>query len=102
MTSQFEGLPVALLEAMSAECAVAATAAGGIQEVVRPGVDGLLAPVSSPSELIPHLQKLVEDPGERNRLSVAARVRVQSQFSLKPMTIALEQLYERLAASPRS
>src|SRR5205085_11815671 len=51
MTSEFEGLPIALLEAMSMECAVVCTDAGGIKELIRDKEDGFLAPVQNWKEL---------------------------------------------------
>ena len=42
MTSQFEGLPIALLEAMSMECAILTTDAGGIKQVIRNDEMGLM------------------------------------------------------------
>ena len=47
MTSSFEGLPIALLEAMSMECAIVTTDAGGIKEVIRDDVDGLMVKVEN-------------------------------------------------------
>ncbi|RYG28092.1 MAG: glycosyltransferase, partial [Chitinophagaceae bacterium] len=45
MSSVFEGLPIAMLEAMSMQCAIVTTDAGGIKEVIRNEKDGLLVPV---------------------------------------------------------
>jgi L-malate glycosyltransferase len=42
MTSVFEGLPIALLEAMSMKCAIATTDAGGVKEVIENGKSGLM------------------------------------------------------------
>src|SRR5690554_6645629 len=51
MSSSFEGLPLALLEAMSMNCAVVATRAGGIKEVIRHEQDGLTCEVDQWEEL---------------------------------------------------
>ncbi len=93
MTSQFEGLPIALLEAMSMQCAIVSTDAGGIQEVVEESISGLLAPVERYEELIPKLSGLIDDPQKRSALAVAARARVLTAYGMQRMVGQLESLY---------
>jgi len=93
MTSAFEGVPIALLEAMSMQCAVVSTDAGGIKEVVRHEVDGLLCPVADSTRLIPLVERLLNEPCELNRLKQAARRRVIESFNILKMTKQLEDLY---------
>lgn len=96
MTSVFEGLPIALLEAMSAGCAVIATNAGGVGEVVRDGVDGVLVPVDKPALLREPLAKLIVDRSYREQLARKARERVVESFSLSTMVSSLEKTYKEL------
>lgn len=93
MTSVFEGLPIALLEAMSMGCAVVSTDAGGIKEVVRHEKDGLVVGVDAWASLGLVLQRVAADPVLRKRLGQAARARVVEAFSLQRMVGELEQLY---------
>lgn len=93
MSSIFEGLPIALLEAMASSVAVISTDAGGIKEVIRPGVDGLLCSVKEPDKLTDLAIELIDDPAKRNRLAAQARVRVSENFSLEKMVKSLEDLY---------
>ncbi len=51
MSSAFEGLPIALLEAMSMSCAIVSTKAGGVVEVIRENEDGILCEVGNIKEL---------------------------------------------------
>lgn len=95
MTSVFEGLPVALLEAMSMECAVIATEAGGIGEVVRNNIDGITVPVDKWQNLAEVLTVLCRDKTAITRLGKSARKRVVDSFSLKRMVQELETLYEK-------
>jgi glycosyltransferase involved in cell wall biosynthesis len=95
MTSVFEGLPIALLEAMSMQCAVATTDAGGIKEVIRNEKDGLSLHVDNFQNL-PDLIVRLEDQGYRSLLSQNARLRVMESFSLKTMVANLENVYLRL------
>ena len=94
MTSVFEGLPIALLEAMSMECAIITTNAGGIKEVVRNEMDGLVVDVEEWRVLSGQLVRLVNDKGLREILSKAARRRVEESFGMKRMVEELEGVYE--------
>lgn len=93
MSSSFEGLPIALLEAMSMECAVVSTDAGGIKEVIRNKEDGLVVPVDNWHKLEEKVQILIDEPEELNRFKLAARKRVVESFSLQRMVAELEDYY---------
>lgn len=93
MSSMFEGLPIALLEAMSCGLPVVCTNAGGTGEVIRDGEDGFLAPVEEPMQLLEPLSALVADAELRQRMGVAARGRVVSGFGMGRMVAELESLY---------
>ena len=93
MTSEFEGLPVALLEAMSMECAVVCTDAGGIKEVIRNRTDGFMVPVNDWMELQKPLTYLLENPVEIKVFGKKARQRVEEVFSLKVMVAEMEEMY---------
>lgn len=99
MTSEFEGLPVALLEAMSTECAVVCTDAGGIKEVIRNNVDGFMLPVENWKGLLEPLSYLVNNPGEIKSYGAKARKRVEESFSLKVMVQQIEQVYATIASA---
>jgi glycosyltransferase involved in cell wall biosynthesis len=93
MSSEFEGLPIALLEAMSMNCVPVCTAAGGIPEVIKDGVNGLLVPVEQPLQLVERLLQLVQQPDEVARMKQAARETVINSFSMKKMVAELEDIY---------
>jgi len=93
MSSIFEGLPVALLEAMSMECVPVCTSVGGIPEVVRDGVNGLLAPPELPGVLAERVSGLLEDPLHLRGLGAVARSTVTERFSMRRMTSELERIY---------
>lgn len=96
MTSIFEGLPIALLEAMSMECAIITTHAGGIKEVIRDGVDGVAVDVDDWQHLHEPLTTLVRDAGKRKAMGQAARQRVVEAFGMGRMVIELENAYKRI------
>jgi len=93
MTSEFEGLPIALLEAMSMECAVVCTEAGGIKEVIRNGKDGFTEQVEDWESLDRPLDYLIQNPSEIKKYGQLARDRVINSFSLNSMVQNTEKLY---------
>ena len=101
MSSSFEGLPIALLEAMSMECAIVSTDAGGIKEVIRNGEDGLTCKVEEWTKLSGLCQVLINDSENLSKYKKAARERAVNSFSLKRMVDSLEGIYESLAPKPR-
>ena len=96
MSSVFEGLPIALLEAMSCGLPVVCTRAGGTGEVIRDGIDGALVPVEDPLLLADPIAALIEDAALRQRMGLAARKRVEEAFSMERMVGELEGLYREV------
>ena len=94
MSSKFEGLPIALLEAMSMECAVVSTRAGGVVEVVRDEIDGLLSEVGDYMSLSKNVKRLIKDPELQKKIQKNARERVKTEFSLQAMVQQLEDVYK--------
>ncbi len=93
MCSSFEGLPIALLEAMSMECAILSTNAGGIKEVLRDTVDGLVVSVEDWEQLTGLLVDLSKDSEKLVFFQNKSRDRVVSTFSIEAMVDQLETLY---------
>lgn len=96
MTSSFEGLPIALLEAMSMECAVISTNAGGIRQVIRNGEDGITVEVESYARLGTIIPELLYEAKNWLHYRKKARQRVEDAFSLKKMVRETEELYFQL------
>lgn len=97
MSSIFEGLPIALLEAMSCSCAIVSTEAGGIKEVIEHGKSGYTCSVDEPLALATYAVELVTDKQKLEFISAGARKRVEDNFSILKMVEKLEQIYEALA-----
>ncbi len=77
LPSRYEGMPNALLEAMSCGLPVIVSdASPGPLEYVKHGVTGLVAPVDDAPALAAAIERLIHDPPLRRRLGVAARERV--------------------------
>ena len=96
MSSSFEGLPIALLEAMSMECAIISTDAGGIKEVIRNDRDGIIVEVDEWKLLSGKLSTLYNNPDTLKKYQLSARKRVVNDFSLKAMVENLEEEYIKL------
>ena len=94
LASFAEGIPVALMEAMSLGLPCVSTSIAGIPELIRGGVDGLLVPPANPQALADALESLVLDPELRARLGTSARNRVISQYNLPLNQELLAQTFE--------
>ena len=97
MTSEFEGLPLALLEAISCSCAVISTNAGGIKEVIRHEKDGMLTDLHDWPFFMAYLNELILNEDLRMSLADSARQRVIDQFSIQRMVKELESVYKSYA-----
>jgi colanic acid/amylovoran biosynthesis glycosyltransferase len=97
-TSDQEGIPNSMLEAMATGLPVVATRHGGIPEAARHGVDSLLVAEKSPDELAAALLSLLRDPAQLTRLSEAAAQTVRSRFGLEASLARLEDCYDEARA----
>jgi glycosyltransferase involved in cell wall biosynthesis len=95
MASQWEGYPIALMEAMASGCPIVATSVGGVTDAIRPGVDGLLVKPGHPRELADSIATLIVDPHRRSVLSLAAKERA-AMFDITRPTRRLEEVYTSL------
>jgi len=93
MTSDFEGLPVALLEAMSMECVPVVTNVGGIPTVITEGDSGFMFDPESIDTAVEKIQWLAASPELRRKMGVAARKVVVEKFSVVRMVAELEEVY---------
>jgi glycosyltransferase involved in cell wall biosynthesis len=93
MTSEFEGLPIALLEAMSMSCAIVSTDAGGIKEVIRTQKDGFLYPVSHWMDMSADIKRLSSNKQEIMAWGSRARQRAVDAFGIQSMVKKTEGLY---------
>jgi glycosyltransferase involved in cell wall biosynthesis len=93
MTSEYEGLPLALLEAMALGVPAVATAVGGVPEAVEDGQNGLLAGVGQVEELAGQVLRLLDDGALRARLGQRAAADVEARFDTQRRVQAMEGLY---------
>jgi glycosyltransferase involved in cell wall biosynthesis len=94
--SDWEGAPVAIVEAMAAHLPVVATAVGGVPDLVEDGVTGLLVAARDRSALGRAMAALERDGERRQRMGAAAALRAQ-RFDQASMIGRYAQLFERRA-----
>ncbi len=89
---------VSLLEALQAGCASVSSDVDGMPEDVEHEQQALLVPPRDPVALADALQRLIEDPGLRERLAAGARHRFEERFSDAAITRAMKSLYDECLA----
>jgi len=93
LASDYEGHPIALLEAMAAGLPVVATAVGGVPEIV--GDAGLLVPAGDPAALASAIARLHGDEALRADLGRRARERAAG-FDVRVMVEAYSRLFQQV------
>ncbi len=96
MPSRFEGLPIALLEAMSKKKPIIASKVGGIPEVVRDMENGLLICPESPEELAEKLGLLLDSPELCEKLGHQAFETIQERYSIEKYAQKVLNEYKQL------
>jgi glycosyltransferase involved in cell wall biosynthesis len=81
LPSRWEGLPIALLEAMSVGLPVVATNVEGVDDVITHGVQGLLVPVEDSTALANAILQLLYDQRLLHTLGTAARLQVMQNYT---------------------
>jgi glycosyltransferase involved in cell wall biosynthesis len=101
LPSLWEGLPMALLEAMASRLPVVATSVSGTREVLEHGRSGVLVPAGSAAELAEGILQVLGQPGVARSLGDAARRRVEDCYSARAQAARHAELYRaRLASRP--
>lgn len=98
LTSRFEGLPRAVVEALAAHRPVVAMAVDGVREVLHDGVNGFAVAPGDEAALAERVAALLADPGLRARLAAAAGEGLEA-FDRALMVRQQEELYGRLLAA---
>jgi glycosyltransferase involved in cell wall biosynthesis len=98
LPSLYEGLPLSILEAMSAGKPVIATHIGGTDEAVIAGETGLLVPPADSAALAAAIRAVLTDQPLAQRLAAAGRARVEQEFSAAKMVQQVISVYDELLA----
>ena len=101
-SSDYEGTPNAVLEAMAVETPVVATTAGGTAELLTDDVHGLLVAKGDPRALQHAIARALADEAGTSRRAAAARRHVEEELSFEKRMQRLEAVYERMYACASS
>jgi glycosyltransferase involved in cell wall biosynthesis len=101
LSSLWEGMPNALLEAMAAKKPVIATSVGGVPEVIVDGKTGLLVPPNDTQALSMALMSLLADENRRRGFGEAGYQRVVEHFSLAQTLARTERLYHEMMVAKK-
>ena len=100
LTSDNEGTPVCVIEALACGRAVVATNVGGVADVLEEGKLGLIVPAGNESAFAEALMRLA-DPVERARFAGLGRDLVLSKYSIGRLVRDIEALYSELLVEER-
>src|SRR4029453_13079382 len=95
LTSDTEGTPHVLLEAMGSDIPIVSTAVGGIPEFVTSGEHGLLVPSGDKEALAQAAIAMHDDLAFRERLKAGGR-QVAAQFTVERMVEGVEEVYRQV------
>ena len=94
LPSHYEGLSIALLEALAAARPVVATSAGGVPEIVIPKKTGRLVPPGNPGRLAGAIGQMLSNPKEARNLALMGQKLIKTKFSSREMLHKTEAVYE--------
>jgi glycosyltransferase involved in cell wall biosynthesis len=101
LSSDTEGLPVAVLEAMAVARPVVATDVGAVREVVQPDETGLLVRAGDEIELAGALAALLSDPRRAHEMGRRGAEEFRGRFTLARMASEYRRLYRSTAGADR-
>jgi len=100
LSSNWEGNPLAVMEAMAAGLPVVGTAVGGVPELVESGRQGILVPPGDCAAFTDAMRTLLNDPEKRTAMANAAQAHATAAFNVERMAQGYESIYRAaLAAS---
>lgn len=95
-TSNWEGFPNALLEAMASGLAVIATDFDGVRELVTSNETGMVVPRNDADAAVDAIQKYIDDPALAERFGSNAKKSIRSNFATQLMVENTIKLYQKL------
>lgn len=100
LSTHYEGMPLALIEAMACACACIGSDVVGVREVIEHGRNGLLVPEGDAQALADAIEQLLANPAWAEQLGQAARQQVQEKFGSALMHARYTALMQSLSAQP--
>jgi glycosyltransferase involved in cell wall biosynthesis len=100
LASRNESMPLTILEAMAAECAIVATDVGCVREMLNAPIGGLVIPPENPQLMADAVIKFLEDDIMRETLGKQAYHRVQSTYSMDIFCKKINSILNRVLKNP--
>jgi len=97
LSSDYEGNPLAVIEAMAAGLPIASTAVGGVPELLQNGKEGFIVQPGRAEQLSEAMATLLKDGNLRRAMGAAAATRAREKFDVSAMIRAYEELYDEIA-----
>jgi len=101
LSSNWEGNPLAVMEAMAAGLPVVATQVGGVPELVESGKQGFLVPAGDRLRFAGAMKMLLEDQEMRRTMGRAAQSRAMREFRVERMVENYANLYREMVQKSR-
>ena len=98
LSSDYEGNPLSVMEAMASGLPIVSTAAGGVPNLFEAGKEGFLTPPGDLHGLAKSMNTLLKYQGVRESMGAAAARRAKENFDVSNMVRAYEHVYEDLLA----
>ena len=96
LPSLWEGLPLAILEAMASGVPVVASQIPGNRELVSDSIDGYLFDTNDPAALAERIRRLIDNPARAQQMGAAGRAKVVAQYDLEVRAARIQELYLKL------
>jgi len=101
LPSLWEGLPVALTEAMASGLPVIATDVSGTSQIVTDGESGLLVPPGDEEALAEAIDRLLSDPALASEMAASGRERIAASYGARAQAEHLADLFRQRAKRTR-
>jgi len=95
LTSHYEGLPNALIEAQWFEVPVVARNVGGVAETITAGISGELVDSNLIDDYVATIEKMLKDKKNLEKMGKAGKEFVTENFSIQKMLLETQKLYQR-------
>ena len=92
----YENCPMSVLESMALGRSVIGTRIGGIPELIRHEEDGMLVDPAEPEQLASAIERLCSDSARAEQMGMAARRKVEKEFSASRHYTHIAQVYSEL------
>jgi glycosyltransferase involved in cell wall biosynthesis len=96
LSSDYEGNPLSVMEAMAAGLPIVSTAAGGVPDLIESGKEGYLVQPADFQGLSDSMAALSRNREARQSLGLAAALRARKNYDVSMMVQAYEEVYETL------